>query len=73
MVETIEKHQANLDELSRYAVRLEITNNGGKIYTIGCDSDSEHEYAKPAQMLIKAIKEDLQHRIDNLKSHLELL
>ena len=47
--------------------------HGSIIYTIGTDTDSEHEYSENAIKLISDIKTDLQRRIDNLKLMLKIL
>ena len=46
--------------------------HGGIIYTIGTDSNCEHEYSENAIKLISDIKTDLQNRINNLKSMLNI-
>lgn len=74
LVQQVEKHQRNLDELENPNNQLNIVNvGGGKIYTIGLDMNCEHEYAYQARELIDYIKKDLTTRINNLKSQLELL
>jgi hypothetical protein len=74
IVEQIEKHQRNLDALECQVDVLIVHSSGsGRIYTIGTDSQSEHEYKKPASNLIEIIRGDLKSRIENLKSILESL
>lgn len=74
LVEQIEKHQRNLNALECQVDVLIVHSSGGcRIYTIGTDSDCEHEYQKPAAHLIETVKGDLKSRIENLKALLELL
>jgi hypothetical protein len=73
IVEQIEKHQYNLNSLSDKPKVLIISPAGGIIYTIETDGNFEHEYRKQAIRLVDDVKTNLQNRIDNLKSMLELL
>lgn len=73
IVETIDKYQQQLHDISRVNATVVISTNHGTIFTIGADSDSEHPYADGARILINAIKEDLQRRIDQQKSILDPL
>ena len=74
LVNQIEKHQKTLDllETSNNTVIIEYS-YGSRVYSIGVWTDCEHEYRKQAAALIDFIKDDLQNRIENLKSQLAQL
>lgn len=69
----IKKHQANLDLLNEPTEVLITNKNGGRIYTIGTDRSSEHEYYKIGSNLVEDVKIDLRDRINTLKTALEKL
>lgn len=62
----------NLDKVSELSVEV-IISSYSRIYTIGVDTDSEHEYSKLAKKFVADIAADLERRITDLKAELELL
>ena len=73
IVDQIKKHQRNLDLLENNNTVIIEYSYGSRLYSIGTWDDSDHEYQKQAAALIDFIRDDLQNRIDNLKSQLEQL
>lgn len=47
--------------------------NGGRMFTIGIGKNYEHEYTGMAQNLVSLIRNDLDNKIEKLKSQLEAL
>jgi len=73
LIAQIDKHENKLRLLIKYPPTIEIYVEHSTIYRIGTMGNCEHEYHKQAKELIEFIKIDLQDRINNLKSMLEML
>jgi hypothetical protein len=75
-VSQIKKYQKTLDELNNSGndMSVLVKDVGGSIfYNIPLKLLSEHDYTELGRKFIDSIKEDLQKKIDNLKSELEQL
>ena len=73
LVNQIDKHQRSLNLLEGNNTVIIEYSYGSRVYSIGTWNDCEHEYQKQAAALIDFIRDDLQNRIDNLKSQLAQL
>lgn len=69
-----------IDDLTNKRLRLDNDTqvvlqypNGSRMFTIGIDKNCEHEYAGMAQNLVSLIRNDLDNKIEKLKSQLEAL
>lgn len=72
IVEQINQHTCTLNMLSSGSVSVIVNANGeqGRVMYIGMKNEKEYEYSKLAINFVEAIKDDLKHRIDYLKSML---
>lgn len=73
LVDSINSLETTFNKLQIHGLTLFINNSFDKIYTIGLDPNSEHQYAQAGRILIESIKDDLRSRIDKKLEELEQL
>lgn len=74
LADQIESHQRNLNVVLCEGNIVCFQHKSGRpIFRIGVDAGCTDEYSHQARELVDYIKKDIQSRIDNMKSQLELL